>query len=173
MSALSSEARALIDAAVRAGQVRQIPRGVSSFPLPVWDGRKLRSPDAAERVRAVQASTWQRRMTPELRATIERREAVGRLHAEGLPIWKIARELDVCRRTISADHKVLGLESRQLCSRAPEAIEAREQRRARVAELMEQGLSNARIGALVGCSAKAVFNDKIYLRAQAAMGKAA
>ncbi|PTE19937.1 hypothetical protein C5F48_06305, partial [Cereibacter changlensis JA139] len=74
MTRISDSDRALIDAALAAGRLRRIPRGVSGLPVAVWDGAKLIYPEKDGAPAPKQGLSFARTTAPpELRA---RRAAV-------------------------------------------------------------------------------------------------
>ncbi|WP_444666186.1 helix-turn-helix domain-containing protein [Cereibacter changlensis] len=107
MTRISDSDRALIDAALAAGRLRRIPRGVSGLPVAVWDGAKLVYPEKDGGPSPKQGLSFARTTAPpELRA---RRAAVASLHAQGLCVTAIAAELGVHPQRVRDDHAVLRL----------------------------------------------------------------
>ena len=107
MTRISDSDRALIDAALAAGRLRRIPRGVSGLPVAVWDGAKLVYPEKDGGPAPKQGLSFARTTAPpELRA---RRAAVASLHAQGLCVTAIAAELGVHPQRVRDDHAVLRL----------------------------------------------------------------
>lgn len=168
MSKLSSDDRALIDAAVRAGKVQTIPRGVSAIPQPVWDGKALVYPDGHDMMRRrISAQYLPGRagyVPPEVS---ERRKKVLGLHAEGYGVTEIADLLSVSPNAIREDHKRLAIApNRQAIAGGvtPEKRKLIDERRKAIAQFRAMRKSAGEIARLLKVSISTVEADFRALR---------
>lgn len=128
--------------------VQRLPRGASSWPLPVWDGHALRYPDPEQGKRL----GWRGGNSGGLgnprtvAAALERRPKVAQLHAEGLSDSQIADALGARIDAIRTDRRHLGL------SANPPHVAKREDRLDRLRSLFAAGHTPAQIAAILGRS---------------------
>jgi len=138
--------------------VRQIPRGTSGQPLPVWRGNALRYPDPED-----QRNRWGHGggiAAARHAAALSRRAQLAQLHAEGLTDAQLADRLGVNTATIAADRKILGLAVNPVhVARAADRI-------ARIRGLISAGWDDAQIAAELGLTVN-------YLRLSARVRKPA
>ena len=133
-------------AALRPGvAVQVVPRGVSSFVYPVWDGSHLVMPEGKP------TGTWRGqkfnigRGAPESSAAVTARRArVADLVAQGWGDQQMAAEFQVSHATIVADRKALGLAAN------PVRQQAARQRRELLRELVAQGHDRLTISERLG-----------------------
>lgn len=161
MKGLTADDRALIDAAVRAGKVQQVPQGASARPLPVWNGHQLVYPGGHTMIRELRRVSFERASAAVRTARGNRRGRVADLHAAGMPVRDIASEIGSTWKTVREDLRVLGLDPhpvpvRARAPRAPIVMPAVEARKARIAALAAEGRTADEISADVRLSAKAV-----------------
>lgn len=137
MNTLSKQDRALIDAALAAGRLQVIPRGVSGIPLPMWDAKvgDLRFPDGAERMRAQVSAGWRgaRNGRPSHPDVLARRARVAELHAQGMTVAQIVAAADIPESLVRLD-----LSNQKLHAHRAD-IAAAADRRAQVKALAEAG----------------------------------
>lgn len=132
--------------------VQKIPRGASSRPLPVWDGRKLIVPDwKEERERAKRASLRAVRCTK----AAQRRAEVRRLHGEGCTMAQIQAALGITYRQVKNDLYHLGLRAHvdhaAISDKLRDVANQRAaERLAMVARMIEEGADEAAITAALG-----------------------
>lgn len=155
MNALSREDRALIDAALAAGRVTVVPRGVSGIPLPVWCDKAngLRFPDGAERMRAQVSAGWRgsrggRTAHPDV---TERRAKVADLHAQGMTVAQIVAATGQSDSLVRFDLGALSLRAH------PARVVAGKEVRARIAALLAENKQTAEIAGIVGLSIERVY----------------
>lgn len=161
MSALSPQDRALIDAALAAGRVTVVPRGVSAIPLPVWDEKlqRLVMPDAAGGWRAQIAAGWRgaRGGRPSHPDVVARRERVAALHGQGLTVAQIMEATGLPDSLVRLDLSNLKLRAH------PARVVAAEDRRARIAALAWAGQRTAQIAEALGLTAERVYRIGLEL----------
>lgn len=157
MTDQSYAAQVAADVAARYGvpvpkaAVQVVPRGVSSNPLPVWDGKQLvyaEQPRNAWRNQR-EASFRNRTVSPK---AVERRLQVSELHAEGLHDAAIAAQLGVHQSLVVSDRKRLHLAANP--NRTPEV--GREQRNATVRAYIAQGWGAQAIAEEIGLAVSTV-----------------
>lgn len=90
--------------------------------------------------------------------TAERHELIRRAHALGLNDVEIERRFDVAARQVVRDRKAMGLPAAE--GWAPVTADAREERRARVAEMHAAGRSDQHISYALGVTEWTVRDDR-------------
>lgn len=153
MNAIPAQDRALIEAALAAGRVTVVPRGVSSYPVPVWCHKtnRLTYPDGATQFRAVQAAHWRGRRGgraphPDI---VARRDLIAALHGQGRTVAEIVDATGHEEHIVRMDLAKLDLR----CNRAPTpSARAAVGRRDRVRAMAAEGKGAAEIAAAERCS---------------------
>lgn len=155
--------------AVDPAVVRRVPRGVSGIPLPVFREGKLVYPDGKERhAAAVKAHFRQARaavaLSPE---TAARRDRVRAAHAQGMTVRAIMEALSLPEYAVRMDLKRMGLQFHAAPPHSgtrptPPAVVAR---RARVAEMLAQGMRPRAIARALGASPSMIYDDQRALAA--------
>lgn len=145
---MSTNDRALIEAALAAGKLQKIATGVSAFPLPVWDGKQLVSPDWKARLVAAQSAHYRGLQARRIKEAAARRADVAAHHAAGHCSAEIARIVGVTIDTVRADLRLLDLSP----NRPPKAEVSPQvmARNARLAQIIALNWSWKQIAADVG-----------------------
>jgi DNA-binding CsgD family transcriptional regulator len=155
MSGLFPHERAMIDAAIAAGRVTVVPRGVSGIPLPVWDDKLngLRMPDGAAAYRAQVSAGWRgaRNGRPSHPDVTARRERVAALHADGLTVAQIIAATGLHDSLVRLDLATLKLRAH------PARVVAGTEVRDRIGALVAEGRQTAEIAGIVGLSVERVY----------------
>lgn len=143
--AVSANDRALIDAAIAAGRVRRIPRGQSSFPLPVWNGSDLVYADGQNAMRrTINAQAKGSRLGYVDPAVTARRRRVLEMHGRGLTVAEIVQAEKVSEYVIRMDHTRLGILPNNSVT-AEDPRRAADARRVTVAKMRAANMSASRI----------------------------
>lgn len=165
MAETAAEIAARYGATVTPGvEVKKIPRGVSSRPLPVWNGTTLIIPDWKEHRARIQAATMRAARAGRVDAAVAARRAqVSALHAEGASIARMVEALAVTYHIVRMDHHHLGLranrdEAAVSATLRDRANERAAPRRALLAKLIAEGADEARIAREMG------IKDQSWLR---------
>lgn len=156
MNALSPQDRALIEAAVAAGRVTVVPRGVSGLPPMVWDGEAnaLRYVDRSQQpMRAKIAAGYRGRKGPRPPHpdVLARRERLADLHGHGMTVAQIVAETGYSDSLVRLDMSKMKLHAH----RAP--LVAAANRAAQVAALAAQGKDTQAIALATGLTAERVY----------------
>lgn len=151
--------------------VKRVPRGVSSYALPIFDGQKFVDPDAERRQREAQRyarnfANKGRVLSPEVTA---RRDLVRASHERGMTVPAIMSALSLPEYTVRMDLRRMGLQFHPApnpppVTKTPPAVV---ERRKKVAALLAQGMSQRAIAKALGLQRSTVLYDA---RALAAAG---
>ncbi|MBL3569922.1 hypothetical protein BV509_01045 [Rhodovulum sulfidophilum] len=166
MDALSPEERRLIDEAVAAGRVTEVPTGASAHSSYVWDQSKktlvMREPYAPK--------SWAHRKggRPANPALAARRQSVRVMVAEGGRTGaEMAQALGVSEAAIWNDLKVLGLNLKPVTHGLPQGLSdhnaaraaAVEDRRSRIADMAARDMTRTQIAEAFGVSPRSLYAD--------------
>lgn len=150
--AIAADVAARYGAIVRPDVVRRVPAGLSSLPLPVWNGRDLVYPDGTpNRWQQATNQHYIRKARQPKPHIAERREQLRRLHAQGLIDCQIAGLLGVSVQVVYDDRTRMGLPNNLPVLRAqgnPKHL--------RIAELARAGVALEDIAADLGLIVKHV-----------------
>lgn len=153
-SELTKEERRLIDEAVAAGKVTQIPRGQSAWQI--VEGVHL-SPSVHHAIRVKQLEV------------IERRKKVRVLHGEGKTVKQIASALKVRYGAVSKDLDEMGITDKVFGKKTVNGMTAKfsrtqEERRVKVRKLVREGKTKAEICRILKCGYTTVVSDCRHLK---------
>ncbi|HGG04781.1 MAG TPA: hypothetical protein ENK28_04930 [Aliiroseovarius sp.] len=169
---ISSEDRALINAAIDAGQITRVPTGASVTSIEyVWESRGPDSgsliavdPDKRGLWRGFHCAAGRGAVGPSP-AINARRARVRQMVADQKTVDEISAALDRSRKVIAGDIAAMGLERPQTARQKYKA-EVVAARRVKVAEMIADGMTSVAIAKLLGVSYRTIQCDRRALREQ-------